>query len=44
LAVADVLGLFLMCVFIVCVISLAAGITWLVVRYTPSKRVSQKTG
>jgi hypothetical protein len=38
LAVADVLGLLLMGVFIVCVIALAAGITWLVVRYTPAKR------
>jgi hypothetical protein len=40
LAVADVLGLLLMGVFIVCVIALAAGITWLVVRYTPAKRVT----
>jgi hypothetical protein len=40
--VADVLGLFLMGVFIVCIIALAAGITWLVVRYTPSKRLTQK--
>ena len=42
---ADVLGLILMGVFIVCVISLAAGITWLVVKYTPAKRMTQqKTG
>jgi len=41
--VADVLGLFLMGVFIVCIIALAAGITWLVVRYTPSKRLTQKS-
>jgi hypothetical protein len=40
LAVADVLGLLLMCVFIVCIIALAAGITWLVVRYTPAKRLT----
>jgi hypothetical protein len=34
----DVLGLFLMGVFIVCVIALAAGITWLVVKISPPKR------
>jgi hypothetical protein len=39
--VADVLGLLLMGVFIVCVIALAAGITWLVVKYTPAKRMTQ---
>jgi hypothetical protein len=43
LAVADVLGLMLMVVFIVCVVALAAGITWLVVKYTPAKRMTQKT-
>jgi hypothetical protein len=41
--VADVLGLMLMVVFIVCVVALAAGITWLVVKYTPAKRMTQKT-
>jgi hypothetical protein len=30
-----VLGLFGIAVFIVCVIALAAGVTWLVVRLTP---------
>ena len=40
---ADVLGLMLMVVFIVCVVALAAGITWLVVKYTPAKRMTQKT-
>jgi len=34
----DVLGLLGMVVFIACVIALAAGLTWLVVRYTPQKR------
>jgi len=36
--VLNVLGLLGMIVFIVCVISLAAGMTWLVVRYSPVKR------
>jgi len=40
--VADVLGVMAMGVFIVCVISLAAGITWLVVKYTPAKRMTQQ--
>ncbi len=34
----DALGLLGMAVFIACVIALAAGVTWLVVRYTPAKR------
>jgi len=34
--VADVLGLLGIAFFIVCVISLAAGVTWLVVRISPS--------
>ena len=33
--VKDVLGLLGIAVFIVCVIALAAGITWLVVRLSP---------
>jgi hypothetical protein len=33
----DVLGVLAMAVFCVCVITLAASITWLVVRYSPSK-------
>jgi hypothetical protein len=37
----DVLGLLAMVVFCVCVISLAAGVTWLVVRYSPAKRPEQ---
>ncbi len=37
----DVLGLLAMLVFIACVISLAAGVTWAVVRYTPAKRPEQ---
>lgn len=34
----DVLGVLAMVVFCVCVISLAAGVTWLVVRYSPTKK------
>jgi hypothetical protein len=34
--VETVLGLLAFCLFIVCVISLAAGISWLVVRLTPT--------
>jgi hypothetical protein len=34
----DALGLFGMLVFIAAVIAVAAGVTWLVVRYTPAKR------
>ena len=37
----DVLGVILMFVFIACVIALAAGVTWLVVRFTPAKRSDQ---
>jgi hypothetical protein len=37
----DVLGLFGVVVFIVCVIALAAGVTWLVVRLSPAKRPDQ---
>ena len=33
---ANVLGIIGIIVFIVCVISLAAGVTWLVVRVSPS--------
>jgi hypothetical protein len=33
----DVLGVILMFVYIAAVIALAAGITWLVVRYSPLK-------
>jgi hypothetical protein len=38
LAVENALGLLAMVVFIACVITLAAAITWLVVRWTPAKR------
>ena len=34
---ADALGLLGMLVFIACVIALAAAVTWIVVRYSPSK-------
>jgi len=36
--VMDALGVIGMFVFCACVIALAAGITWLVVRYSPAKR------
>ena len=35
-SVADALGLVGIAVFIVCVVALAAGVTWLVVRLSPS--------
>jgi hypothetical protein len=38
--VADALGLLGMLVYIACVIALAAGITWVVVRYSPIKNPS----
>jgi hypothetical protein len=38
-----VLGLIGMVIFIVAVISLAAGITWLVVRFTPSGPRKKRT-
>jgi len=34
--VADALGLLGIAVFIVCTIALAAGVTWLVVRFSPN--------
>ena len=34
----DALGVIGMFVFCACVIALAAGITWLVVKYSPAKR------
>jgi hypothetical protein len=34
----DALGLLGMIVYIVLVIALAAGLTWLVVKYSPSKK------
>jgi hypothetical protein len=41
--VATVLGLIGIAVFIVCVIALAAGVTWLVVRISPSPDKKKKT-
>jgi hypothetical protein len=38
-----VLGLFGMVIFIVAVISLAAGVTWLVVRITPTSPRKKRT-
>jgi hypothetical protein len=40
--VADALGLLGIVVFIVCVIALAAGVTWLVVRFTPAPSSKKK--
>jgi hypothetical protein len=37
----DALGLLGMLVFITCVIALAAGVTWVVVRFSPAKRPDQ---
>ena len=36
--VMDALGILGMIVFCACVIALAAGVTWLVVKYSPAKR------
>jgi hypothetical protein len=36
----DALGLLGMLLFCACVIALAAGITWLVVRFSPAKKPS----
>jgi hypothetical protein len=36
--VGDVLGLLGMAVFIIVVIALAAGVTWLVVKVSPAKK------
>jgi hypothetical protein len=35
--VADALGLIAMVAFIACVIALAAAVTWIVVRFSPTK-------
>ena len=39
---ADVLGVLGIIVFIVCVIALAAGITWIVVRLSPKPGAKKK--
>ena len=39
----DALGLLGFLVSIACVIALAAGVTWLVVKYSPSKRSGEQT-
>jgi len=41
--VLDVLGLLAFAVFIVCVISAAAGVTWLVVKLSPAKKPAATT-
>jgi len=41
--VATALGLIGVAVFIACVVALAAGVTWLVVRLSPSPESKQKT-
>jgi len=38
----DVLGLLGIAVFIVCVMGLAAGVTWVVVRLTPNKKAESE--
>jgi hypothetical protein len=40
--VENVLGLLGLALFIVCVISLAAGVTWLVVRFSPNPNNKKK--
>jgi flagellar basal body-associated protein FliL len=40
--VADVLGVLGIIVFIVCVIALAAGVTWVVVRFSPKQGAKKK--
>ena len=39
----DVPGLLLMLVFIACVIALAAAVTWVVVRYSPTKKPAESS-
>jgi hypothetical protein len=41
--VLDALGLLGMLVFIVAVVAIAAGVTWIVVRYSPAQRPSEPT-
>jgi hypothetical protein len=36
--VSDALGLILFVVYCLLIVGVAAGITWIVVRYTPSKK------
>jgi hypothetical protein len=40
--VADVLGVLGIIVFIACVIALAAGVTWVVVRFSPKPGAKKK--
>jgi hypothetical protein len=42
--VADALGLLGILLFIICVIGLAAGVTWVVVKLSPLKDGPQPTG
>jgi len=37
----NALGLLVMLIFIAAVIAIAAGVTWLVVKYTPKKQTNQ---
>jgi hypothetical protein len=39
----NVIGLVLFVVYIICVIAVAAGVTWLVVRLTPPKTAKPQT-
>jgi hypothetical protein len=38
---ADVLGILLFAVFIVVIIAAAAGVTWVVVRFSPAKKPAE---
>jgi hypothetical protein len=42
--VADVLGLLGIIVFIACIIALAAGVTWLVVKVSPTPNAKKPAG
>jgi hypothetical protein len=39
--VSSVLGLIGIAVFIACIVGLAAGVTWLVVRFSPTPRAGK---
>jgi hypothetical protein len=41
--VSDALGLILFVVYCLVIVGVAAGITWIVVRYTPSKSSSKSS-
>jgi hypothetical protein len=41
---SNVLGLILFVVFIACVVGVAAGVTWIVVRVSPKKSADKQPG